>query len=472
MKTVLFSSLAAGSLLIAAGAVQASDSWSVTAGHAASDAMGLVANGAKPGVPHMGGGNWNGPKPGMGGNWNGPKPPMNGGNWNGPRPGKPNMSWHPRPGYHGIPKNDVYRRPFRGFNLAAYWIQPSFYIPNYTIYGLSAPSNGYYWSRYYDDAVMINNRGYVADYRSDINWDNYPSTYYAPPAPYQQAQYGPAIRPDAQAYEWGGQDAPAYRVEEESGVYDGTWTGGYVDADGRTYRGEWEGTYVGEDGQTYEGTYRGTSIGDPVYTPQAPGAPYGAGAVPPPPAPMHQGGPTYPQPAYAPPSYAPEAPYRVPAGYEGYERCLKSNGVTGGVIGAIIGGVAGNQIAGRGDKLGGTLLGAGLGGLAGVGIEKATSKCKSYIPRQPNYQPAPPVAYPPQHYGPPPQPQVYGYGWQGGYYYQQPQVTTVTVTPGYSTTTTTTTEEYVYETVSVPAKKRYVAKKTWKPKRKPVCTCR
>ena len=105
MKTVLFSSLAAGSLLIAAGAVNASDSWSLNAGNAASKSMGLVANGAKPGKPNIGGGNWNGPRPGM--------PNMGGGNWNGPRPGKPNISWHPRPGYHGIPKNDVYRRPFR-----------------------------------------------------------------------------------------------------------------------------------------------------------------------------------------------------------------------------------------------------------------------------------------------------------------------------------------------------------------------
>ncbi len=421
MKTVLFSSLAAGSLLIAAGAAQASDSWSVTAGKSASQAMGLIANGAKPGKPHMGGGNWNGPKPSMphvgGGNWNSPKPPMNGGNWHGPRPGTPNVSWHPRPGYHGIPKNDVYRRPFRGFNLAAYWIQPSFYIPNYTIYGLSAPSNGYYWSRYYDDAVLINNRGTVADYRNGINWDGYPPTYNAPQ--YQQAQYGPAIRPDAQAYEWGGQDGPVYSDDWQDG--------GYED----------ENAYYEEAGY-------------------APGAPYGG-------------------PAYGnAPGYAPPAPYRVPAGYEGYEKCLKSNGLTGAAIGAVIGGVAGNQIAGRGDKLFGTLFGAGIGGITGAVIEKAVSKCKS---RAPQYRPAPPqVSYPPQGYGPPPPapyPPAYSpqYQYQSGYYYAQPQVT-VTVVPGYTTTSTVTTEEYVYETVSVPAKKRYVAKKKWKPKPKVTCVCR
>lgn len=424
MKTVLFSGLAAGTLLIAAGAAQASDSWSMSNGKSASDALGLVAHGAKPGMPHVGGGNWNGPKPGMGGNWNGPKPGMphvGGGNWNGPRPNMPNVSWHPRPGYHGIPKTDIYRRPYRGFTLANWWVQPTFYIPNYTIYGLGAPSSGYYWSRYYDDAVLINNQGYVADYRSGINWDGYPSTYSAPPVQYQQPQYGPAIRPDAQAYNWGSQDGP---------VYDGAYDDSY-----------------GDDAY-YEQSYERVPAAGP-------GAPYGA-----------------PQGYGPPPGYAPQQAYRTPAGYEGYEKCLKSNGVTGAAIGAVIGGVAGNQIAGRGDKLGGTLLGVGLGGITGAVIEKATSKCKSYAPQ---YRQPAPAPYPPQSYGPPPAAYPPGYGqqygyYQGGYYYAQPQVT-VTVVPATVTTTTVTSEEYVYETVSVPVKKRAIVKK-WKPKPKPVCTCR
>ncbi len=237
-------------------------------------------------------------------------------------------------------------------------------------------------------------------------------------------QYGPSIRTDAQAYDWGDDANVAFAAPDGSSYsYDGEWQGEYVDPQGNIFEGEWEGTVTRHDG-----------------TPHHAGAPY-------------PGAPAY-----------DHDNYDVPRGYEGYERCLKSNGVTGAAIGAILGGVAGNRIAGRGDRLGGTLLGAGLGGLAGVAIEKATSKCKSYEPR---YEPAR-GAYPPQHY-----PQVYQHhqGWQGGYYYypQAPMVT-VTVVSGVPQTTTTVTEEVYYETVKTYPRKRAVRK--WKPKPKPRCVCR
>ncbi|QYU68973.1 hypothetical protein J4558_02185 [Leptolyngbya sp. 15MV] len=41
--------------------------------------------------------------------------------------------------------------------------------------------------------------------------------------------------------------------------------------------------------------------------------------------------------------------------------------VGGGIIGSILGGVIGNRVA-RGDRLAGTLIGAGVGGLAGVAV--------------------------------------------------------------------------------------------------------
>lgn len=459
MKTVLFSGFAASALLIAISPAQASNSWSTMVGNTASDAMNMIATGAKPGKPNMGGGNWGGNKPPMmgGGNWGG-KPPMHGGGWNGPKPGKPPMmGWHPRPGNHGIPKNDVYRRPYRGWTMPSYWVQPSFYVGNYYTYGLSAPSNGYYWSRYYDDAVLTDQRGYVQDYRSGVNWDAYGSSYSGaeyPPPSYgqggyiQQPQYAPAVRVDDQAYNWD-LDAPVGFAAPDGSTYryEGDWVqGGFVDPAQNIYEGEWEGRVIRN------------------------------GADAPPPPQHHAGAPYAPPQGYAPApqNYAP-APvyerqaYQVPRGYEGYEKCLKSNGVTGGVIGAILGGFAGNQIAGRGDKLGGTLIGAGVGGLAGVAVEKATSKCKKYVPA---YRDDVRYAPPPQYY-PQPQPQYYPPTYQSGYYYYpQPQVTTVTVVPGSAVTTTTTTEEYIYETVSVPAKKRYVPAKKWKPKPKPRCTCR
>jgi Ni/Co efflux regulator RcnB len=432
MKTVLFSSLAATGLLFAASGAGASDSRAIGNQASAADAMSLVANGHKGGggmpnmgpgmgMPHMGPGMppmMGGPKPGI--------PPM----MHGPKPGMPPMMNGPRPGMHGIPRNDVYSRPYRGFAMPRYWAQPSFYIPNYTIYGLTAPSRGYNWSRYYDDAVLLDQRGYVQDYRSGVNWN----AGYAPQGGYREPEYGPSIRPDAQAYDWNDNGDVSFAAPDGSSYsYDGQWDGEFVDQQGRVFEGEWEGTVTRHDGVS--------GSGYPAGPQRHAGVPY-------------PGGPAY-DPEY-------EDNYRVPQGYEGYERCLKSNGLKGGAIGAILGGVAGNRIAGRGDRLGGTLLGAGLGGLAGVAVEKATSKCKRYEPR---YQEQPRTSYPSQGYYPQQQ------GWQGGYYYypQAPMVTTVTVMPGTSTTTTTVTEEVYYETVK--SYRKPVAHK-WRPKPKPRCSCR
>ncbi|OYY71778.1 MAG: hypothetical protein B7Y47_06780 [Sphingomonas sp. 28-63-12] len=64
-----------------------------------------------------------------------------------------------------------YRRPGRGFALPRYWIAPSFFIGNYASYGLAPPPSGYSWSRYYDDAVLIDGSGRVYDSVSGIGWE-------------------------------------------------------------------------------------------------------------------------------------------------------------------------------------------------------------------------------------------------------------------------------------------------------------
>lgn len=66
---------------------------------------------------------------------------------------------------------NAYRRPGRGFNLPGYWIAPSFFIGNFASYGLAPPPFGYHWSRYYDDAVLIDDRGQVYDSVQGIGWD-------------------------------------------------------------------------------------------------------------------------------------------------------------------------------------------------------------------------------------------------------------------------------------------------------------
>jgi hypothetical protein len=408
----------------------------------------------------------------------------------------------PRPGQNGIPHNDKYRQPHQGYSLPSYWVNPGLAISNFAFFGLSTPSYGSYWSRYYDDAVLINPRGYVYDTRPGLNWDRYPGNsgyggpvygapaygagyapqyaapvseeaYFVEESDYDRAPvapaYGPAMRADNSAYGWNDGNVSFAGNNGSNYSYDGNWQGNFVDPEARVFDGQWTGR-VTRNGP-------GQPVGQPVaYNEQ------GANYAP--------DGDNYSN--YGDENYSP------PAGYGNYERCLKSNGIAGSAIGAVIGGVAGNKIAGRGDKLGGTLLGAGLGGIAGNVIQKATSKCKKHLPRETasgdyhapgynnggyvnggsynnggahsgyeggyegGYQQAP---YP----GPATYPTYQGGGY---YYYPQPSApATVTVTPGTTTTTTTITETEYVTYRSVPVKRHAVAKpvRKWKPRAR--CTC-
>ena len=263
-------------------------------------------------------------------------------------------------------------------------------------------------------------------------------------------EYAPTAPYDDGAYDW---DDRVYSQEDaQSGIYDGTWTGNYVDDEGQIYQGEWQGTYVDEHGQAYEGTYRGTSVGEPRYGYDTSGvatAPYDGPA-----GPGYDPGPGYDH-NYAGP--APEPAYD-------YER--HDDGIGGAIIGGVAGGVAGNVIAGRGNRLAGTLIGGGIGAVAGAAIDQAEDRGpppqRYYREDRRAYSRQAP-AYGDNGYYRGGASNGYGaptsYGWQGrrtsyrgspGYYYQ-PQgytgaTTTVVVVPGQTTSTTTTTvteEEYV-----------------------------
>lgn len=67
----------------------------------------------------------------------------------------------------------AYRRPAPGVVLTTYWTQSSFAIGNWSDYGLSRPPVGYHWSRYYDDAVLVDGRGAVLDTVAGIDWPRY-----------------------------------------------------------------------------------------------------------------------------------------------------------------------------------------------------------------------------------------------------------------------------------------------------------
>jgi Ni/Co efflux regulator RcnB len=105
---------------------------------------------------------------------------------------------------------NAYRRPYRGYVLPSYWISPSFYIGNWSSYGFAAPSNGYGWSRYYDDAVLTDRYGRVVDYVPNYNWDRNAtrSSYY------EDADYDYGAYPDG----YDNYDAPRRRNDKLSGV--------------------------------------------------------------------------------------------------------------------------------------------------------------------------------------------------------------------------------------------------------------
>ncbi|SEN34568.1 Glycine zipper 2TM domain-containing protein [Sphingomonas gellani] len=109
----------------------------------------------------------------------------------------------------------AYRRPARGYALPTYWIAPRFAVNDWSTYGLSTPPQGYHWSRYYDDAVLIDTRGSVYDSVTGLDWDGLG---------------GPAYT--AATY-----PAPAYPapVDAGRGYDDGRYSGGYSDGYGADY---------------------------------------------------------------------------------------------------------------------------------------------------------------------------------------------------------------------------------------------
>jgi Ni/Co efflux regulator RcnB len=94
------------------------------------------------------------------------RPQMHGGSrWGGKTNGRWSGGWNAPGGWNS------YHRPTRGWTLPGYWIAPSFLIGDYASYGLASPPDGYYWSRYYDDAVLTDDNGRVQDSVSGIDWD-------------------------------------------------------------------------------------------------------------------------------------------------------------------------------------------------------------------------------------------------------------------------------------------------------------
>ncbi len=109
------------------------------------------------------------------------------------RQGRWAAGWNAPGGWNG------YRRPYAGWALPPYWVQPGFALGNWSAYGLAQPRAGYRWSRYYDDAVLIDARGSVYDTVGGIDWDHYDGGSYemagdhGPPPPYPPARRDPRM---------------------------------------------------------------------------------------------------------------------------------------------------------------------------------------------------------------------------------------------------------------------------------------
>ena len=262
--------------------------------------------------------------------------------------------------------------------------------------------------------------------------------------------YGMPAAPDTRVYT-GYPDRVPGEVDYRGGG-DYRQVNGTYDAEGR-WTGTWDGTYEAPDGRRYDGRYEGTVEG--------------AGT------------------SYAPPPYDPYYDGDDRRGYDDrYDvdmerRCGRGGTVGGAVVGGIVGGIAGNRIAGRGDRTAGTLIGGGIGAIAGGAIGNAADrkKCEEWWASRGGYaqggyyQGAP---YPGGYYqGGTTVYQQGGYGYYGapyGYYTPGVVVTTVITNgaPVVTETVETSTRTY-YE--NVPVRKRYVAKKKWKPRPKPRCVC-
>ncbi len=97
----------------------------------------------------------------------------------------------------------AYQRPVRGRVLPSYWVSPGWYISDWSGYGLPRPPVGYNWSRYYDDAVLIDGRGGVQDTIGGVDWDQddpdgidytYYDQGYDAPSAYNGYSYGEGYR--------------------------------------------------------------------------------------------------------------------------------------------------------------------------------------------------------------------------------------------------------------------------------------
>lgn len=142
-------------------------------------------------------------------------PAARAGRWAAKRDGRWNGGWNAPGGWTS------YRPASRGYALPGYWVNPAFYIGNYSNYGLARPQPGYGWSRYYDDAVLTDRDGRVIDSVRGVDWDRYGSS---------DDGYNGEDYSDSYGYRDDGDHGPAPRSKSGLGGVGGAVVGGAVGA--------------------------------------------------------------------------------------------------------------------------------------------------------------------------------------------------------------------------------------------------
>lgn len=93
-------------------------------------------------------------------------------------------------------------RPRRGLVIPRIFASPTYFVSDWWRYGLAEPRYGQRWVRYYDDAVLIDDRGYIYDTAPGVDWDDYGAGYDDEyydrdadwgPAPYVLRHPGPGV---------------------------------------------------------------------------------------------------------------------------------------------------------------------------------------------------------------------------------------------------------------------------------------
>jgi len=178
--------------------------------------------------------------------WSGPRGQWNGQRWTGGSRWGNRVDGRWGGGVYAPGGWNAYRRPSRGWALPSYWFTPGFFINDYSYYGLGTPPVGYNWSRYYDDAVLVDGRGRVFDSVQGVDWDRYDGA----PAYDDYADYD-----DGDAYYADGRDddyAPRDGRYRDNGV-GGAVIGGVV--------GGVAGNVIAGRGNRLGGTLVGAGVG-------------------------------------------------------------------------------------------------------------------------------------------------------------------------------------------------------------------